>query len=117
RGRVVACGRERPCGGAVIGALRGEILELEAGGDQSVQMILDVHGVGYDVSISSRLASTLRAAAGPVSIAVHTHVRESAIQLYGFTDQAERHTFEMLLSAHGVGPALAMAILNTLPPT
>lgn len=98
----------------MIGALRGEILNLEVEGDHSVAMILDVHGVGYDVSISARLAARLRAASGPVSIAVHTHVREGAIQLYGFGDQSERHTFEMLLSAHGVGPALAMAILSTL---
>lgn len=101
----------------MIGALRGEILELDAAGDQSVQLILDVHGVGYDLTISGRLASVLRGSTGPVSVAVHTHVREGAIQLYGFPDQAERRTFEMLLSAHGVGPALAMAILNMLPPT
>lgn len=101
----------------MIGALRGEILDLEANGDHAAQVLVDVNGVGYDVTVSGRHAAELRSHRGSVQIAVHTHVREGAIQLYGFPDKAERHTFEMLLSAHGVGPALAMAILGVLPPT
>jgi Holliday junction DNA helicase RuvA len=77
---------------------------------------LDVNGVGYDVTVSARHAADLRAQRGTVQLAVHTHVREGAIQLFGFPDRAERRAFEMLLSAHGVGPALAMAILGVLPP-
>jgi Holliday junction DNA helicase RuvA len=100
----------------MIGALRGEIVDLEANGDHAAQVIVDVNGVGYDVTVSARHAAELRSQRGIVQLAVHTHVREGAIQLFGFPDKIERHTFEMLLSAHGVGPALAMAILGVLPP-
>jgi Holliday junction DNA helicase RuvA len=100
----------------VIGALRGEIADIDASGDHAAQVLLDVNGVGYDVTVSARHAADLRAQRGTVQLAVHTHVREGAIQLFGFPDRAERRAFEMLLSAHGVGPALAMAILGVLPP-
>lgn len=100
----------------MIGALRGEIADIDASGDHAAQVLLDVNGVGYDVTVSARHAADLRAQRGTVQLAVHTHVREGAIQLFGFPDRAERRAFEMLLSAHGVGPALAMAILGVLPP-
>lgn len=100
----------------MIGSLRGEILELEANGDHAAQVLVDVNGVGYEVTISGRHAAELRSRRDTIQVAVHTHVREGAIQLYGFPDRAERRAFEMLLSAHGVGPALAMAILGVLPP-
>jgi Holliday junction DNA helicase RuvA len=100
----------------VIGFLRGDVVDLEATGEHAAQLIVDVHGVGYLVTVSARHAAQLRTARTGASLAIHTHVREGAIQLYGFPDSSERNAFELLLSAHGVGPALAMAILGALPP-
>jgi Holliday junction DNA helicase RuvA len=100
----------------VIGSLRGEVVDLELNGDHAAQLIVDVNGVGYLVTVSNRHAAQLAGAGSATTISVHTHVREGAIQLFGFPDSDERRAFELLLSAHGVGPALAIAILGALPP-
>jgi Holliday junction DNA helicase RuvA len=100
----------------MIGSLRGDVVDLESTGDHAAQLIVDVHGVGYLVTVSARHAAQLSTSKIAASLAIHTHVREGAIQLYGFPDASERNAFELLLSAHGVGPALAMAILGALPP-
>jgi len=95
----------------VIGALRGTIIERQPLGESAVELVLDVGGVGYRVTVSPRTAASLDGLGHEASIAVHTHVREGAITLYGFVDADERRAFELLLSAHGVGPALALAIV------
>lgn len=99
----------------MIGALRGRLLELEAG-DQVSAAVVDVAGVGYEVLLASRLAATIGPIGGEVALSVHTHVREGAITLYGFSSPGERRAFRVLVSAHGVGPALGLAILGTHPP-
>lgn len=93
----------------MIGALRGRLTALLPDGTS----ILDVGGVGYRVHLSARAASG--ASLGEeTSVAVHTHVRDDAIVLYGFADHAERDCFEALLGAPGVGPSLAQSVLATL---
>jgi len=77
--------------------------------------IVDVHGVGYRVSLTGRGSAAL-AIGSEVELAVHTHVREDAIVLYAFLTPRERDCFEALVSAPGVGPALAQSILTTLGP-
>ncbi len=96
----------------MIGSLRGIVLHRLPPGE----VLVEVAGVGYRVTASPPAL----AAAGvgePVLLHVHTHVREDAIVLYGFATADERRCFEALLSAHGVGPALAMAILAALTPS
>jgi Holliday junction DNA helicase RuvA len=96
----------------VIGSLRGILLDRSATGE----LLVEVGGVGYRLTVS---ASTLGAAGelgAPVFLHVHTHVREDAIVLYGFGSADERRCFEALLGAHGVGPALALAILSAHTP-
>lgn len=100
----------------MIGALRGSILERQALGETAVELVVDVGGVGYRVSVTPRTAARLGTAPGEVHMSVHTHVREGAITLYGFADPAERRAFELLISAHGVGPALALAVLGVHRP-
>ena len=74
-------------------------------------LVLDVGGVGYLVHATS---SALRRANGAseVSLETYLHVREDALQLYGFAEAAERELFEHLLSVSGVGPKVALAIVS-----
>ena len=95
----------------MIGSLRGVVLDRLA----PAEILLEVGGVGYRVAVGPSVVAT--AAPGqPLFLHVHTHVREDAIVLYGFAGTDERRCFEALLGAHGVGPALAMAILSALSP-
>jgi Holliday junction DNA helicase RuvA len=100
----------------MIGHLRGPVIERRAAGDNAVELVVDVNGVGYRVLVSPRLGAAVAPSDGEVTLAVHTHVRESAITLYGFTSTAEREAFELLLGAHGVGPALALAVISVHEP-
>ena len=95
----------------MIGSLRGVVLDRLP----PAEVLLEVAGVGYRVTVTPGVL-----AAGTLGqrllLHVHTHVREDAIVLYGFSGADERRCFEALLGAHGVGPALAMAILSALSP-
>jgi Holliday junction DNA helicase RuvA len=95
----------------VIGSLRGQVLERDLGG----WVLIEVAGVGYVVHVSPRALAELEPSA-PAFVYVHHHIREDAQQLYGFLTRDERATFQTLIGAHGVGPALAMAIIATHPP-
>lgn len=99
----------------MIGSLRGDLGDLRQRGD-SAEAVIDVNGVGYRVVLAPGTAAAVAARHGPVELRVHTHVRESAITLYGFATTGELYAFEVLLGAHGVGPALAMAMIATLGP-
>ena len=78
-------------------------------------LVLDVNGVGYLVQATP---SALRRAdgAGELTVQTYLHVREDALQLYGFADLEERELFEQLLSVSGVGPKVALAIVSGSPP-
>lgn len=95
----------------MIGSLRGEV--LERWGDGSV--LIDVGGVGYEVSVSARSYGELEPTTNAF-LYVHHHIREDGQALYGFLSRDERATFTTLIATHGVGPALAIAIINTYPP-
>lgn len=77
--------------------------------------IIDVHGVGYRVLVSQQSAAALPALGAAVSLRIYTHVREDALQLYGFATAAEESLFEHLISVSGVGPKLALTILSGMP--
>jgi len=95
----------------MIGSLRGEVLERNL--DSTV--LLEVGGVGYVVTVTERTLAELEPGA-TAFLHVHHHIREDAQTLFGFTSRDERATFQVLISTHGVGPALGMAILATHPP-
>jgi Holliday junction DNA helicase RuvA len=96
----------------MIGSLRGEVLERDLAGS----VLIEVGGVGYVVNVSARALAELEPST-PAFLYVHHHIREDAQQLFGFLTRDERATFQTLIATHGVGPALAMAILATHPPT
>src|SRR6266536_2692709 len=74
--------------------------------------LVDVGGVGYLVQVPLSTYAALGELHTEVTLLIHTHVREDALALYGFVSAREKHFFEMLLSASGVGPALALKILS-----
>ncbi len=101
----------------MIGLLRGHVVVRTGEGE----VIIDVAGVGYRVTVTPATAAALVAgsagtAGTEATLFVHTHVREDAIVLYGFVHDDERRCFEVLLASHGVGPALALAIMASLSP-
>jgi holliday junction DNA helicase RuvA len=98
----------------VIGLLRGAVVVRSGEGE----VIVDVGGVGYRVAVTPATAAALvvGGTAAEATLYVHTHVREDAIVLYGFVHDDERRCFEVLLGSHGVGPALALAIMASLSP-
>ncbi len=98
----------------MIGLLRGPAVLRTGDGE----VIVDVAGVGYRVTVTPSTAVALVSSGPKVeqTVFVHTHVREDAIVLYGFAHDDERRCFEVLLGSHGVGPALALAIMGILSP-
>ena len=78
-------------------------------------VVLDVHGVGYELRVPLSTFFELPDEGKVVRLRVHTHVREDAFLLYGFGTELERALFRLLLGASGVGPKLALAILSGLP--
>jgi Holliday junction DNA helicase RuvA len=94
----------------MIGRLKGIV---DAVGE--AHAIIDVNGVGYEVSASARTLRTL-GIGQEVSLAIETHVREDAIRLFGFTSEVERAWFRMLQTIQGVGAKVALGVLGTLSP-
>ena len=96
----------------MIGSLRGTVLERT----EDSQARLEVGGVGYLVSVTPRTLAELEPGS-PAFLHVHHHIREDAQTLFGFLHRDERTTFQVLIATHGIGPALALAILGTHSPS
>ena len=80
------------------------------------RLIVDVGGVGYDVLVP---LSTMYAIGDPgakVALRIHTHVREDALQLFGFATTLEQQLFEKLISVSGIGPKLGLSVLSGIEP-
>ncbi len=96
----------------MIGSLRGTLLERSP----DAEVLVEVSGLGYRVSVTPRTLGLVGDPGGEVFLYIHDHVREDAHTLYGFLARDERSCFEALLGAHGVGPALALAIIAVHAP-
>ena len=95
----------------MIAFLRGRIVDK-----QPNRVVVDVQGVGYDVHVPLSTFYELGEDGAEVALRVYTHVREDALQLYGFLTELERQLFERLLSISGIGPKLAIAVLSGMDP-
>jgi Holliday junction DNA helicase RuvA len=95
----------------VIGFLRGTLIDRSPN-----EVLIDVQGVGYRVLVAPDTIVSLGEPGSTAIVHTYLHVREDALTLYGFPTRDERACFEALLGAHGVGPALAMAILSVHRP-
>jgi Holliday junction DNA helicase RuvA len=91
----------------MIGQLRGRLAEKRPN-----QVLVDVGGVGYVVLVPLSTFAALGDLHTEITLLIHTHVREDALSLYGFVSSREKHLFELLISASGVGPSLALKILS-----
>lgn len=91
----------------MIAQLRGTL-----GDKRPNQVLVDVGGVGYLVHIPLSTFYALGDLHSTVTLLIYTHVREDALSLYGFLSAREKHLFELLISASGVGPVLALKILS-----
>jgi len=96
----------------VIARLRGTILEAYPN-----RLVVDVHGVGYEVLVPLSTFDRLHASEGlAVDLRTHLHIRETAHTLYGFATEEERDVFLLLIDrVSGIGPAIAMAVLSGMP--
>ena len=95
----------------MIGSLRGMLLERADG-----EVLVEVAGIGYRITVSPATSITLGELGDDVFVHVHHHIREDAQTLYGFPTADDRRAFQALIGAHGVGPALALAILSVHQP-
>ena len=92
----------------MIGYLRGKIIEVAADA-----ALIDVQGVGYEIHASVNTLTDLQSLLGKdIIVWIHTHVREDALQLFGFHSKDEKNLFLSLLRVNGVGPKMALSILS-----
>jgi Holliday junction DNA helicase RuvA len=96
----------------MIGSLRGTVLERFP----PSTVLIEVAGVGYLCSVTTSTFAELEPTVS-VFLHVHHHIREDTQTLFGFSSRVERDTFNILIATHGIGPAMAMAILSTYSPT
>ena len=95
----------------MIAFLRGRVVEKHPN-----RLVVEVHGVGYDVHVPLSTYYDIGDEGCEVSLRVHTHVREDALQLYGFLTALEQQVFERLIGISGIGPKLAIAVLSGIDP-
>ena len=95
----------------MIARLHGALLEKTPN-----RIVVDVAGVGYEVLVPLSTFYGLGEAGSPVTLRVHTHVREDLIALYGFSSALELELFERLIAINGIGPKLALAVLSGIDP-
>jgi holliday junction DNA helicase RuvA len=95
----------------MIAFLRGRVVEKLPN-----RVVVDVQGVGYDLHVPLSTFYDIGEAGDEVALRVHTHVREDALQLYGFLTDLEKQLFERLIGVNGIGPKLAVAVLSGMEP-
>jgi len=93
----------------MIGRLRGVLVSTRETG-----IVIDVSGVGYEVAMTTRDLVGLPGIGEEIVVHTHTYVREDDMSLYGFATDSDRELFRVLLTASGVGPKVAMALLASL---
>jgi Holliday junction DNA helicase RuvA len=96
----------------MIAALRGRLAAK-----QVPRLIVDVHGVGYDVQVPLSTYARTCEIGEEISLHIHTHVREDQIALYGFASMLDQQIFERLLAVSGIGPKVALAVLSGIQPS
>ncbi len=97
----------------MIGYLKGTVASIQKVGNRVI-LTLEVNQVGYDVQIVPRLVMQLPTVGETMQVFTHLQIREEVVTLFGFGAAAERDLFRQLVSVSGIGPQLAVALLDTL---
>ncbi|MDI6801861.1 MAG: Holliday junction branch migration protein RuvA [Thermodesulfovibrionales bacterium] len=95
----------------MIASLKGKLISKKPD-----SLIVEVGGVGYSVHVPLTMLSSLPEENEQVFLHVYTHVREDALQLYGFQNNDEKRIFTTLIGISGIGPKIALNVLSTIPP-
>lgn len=95
----------------MIDSIEGEIAEIAEN-----YVVLETNGIGYKIFASRATREDLTGIEGPVQLFTHLHVREDALELYGFSTPEERKLFRLLLPISGIGPKVALQILSAMTP-
>ena len=95
----------------MIALLRGRLFEKHP-----TRVIVETNGVGYELHVPLSSFASIGEVGSDITLRVHTHVREDALQLFGFTTALELTMFERLVSVSGIGPRLALAVLSGIAP-
>lgn len=95
----------------MIAALRGQLAAK-----QVPRLVVDVHGVGYDVQVPLSTWARVGEIGAEIALHIHTHVREDQIALFGFGSALEQQIFERLIAVSGIGPKVALAVLSGIQP-
>ena len=95
----------------MIAHLRGRISEKHPN-----RAVVDVNGVGYDVFVPLSTFYGMGEPGSEIALRIHTHVREDALQLFGFATSLEQELFERLIGVSGIGPKVALAVLSGIEP-
>jgi Holliday junction DNA helicase RuvA len=95
----------------VIAHLRGRVAEKHPN-----RVVVDVAGVGYDVFVPLSTFYGMGEPGTDIALRIHTHVREDALQLFGFATSLEQELFERLIGVSGIGPKVALAVLSGIEP-
>jgi Holliday junction DNA helicase RuvA len=95
----------------MIASLRGRLEDK-----QPNRLVVDVHGVGYEVFVPLSTFYKVGEPGAEVALRIHTHVREDTIALYGFGSDLEQRVFERLIAVSGIGPRLALGVLSGIEP-
>lgn len=95
----------------MIGFLKGTLWASQPSGE----VVIEVHGVGYEVFLDAQTWASLGPIGSPIQVFVRTVVREDSITLYGFADLPTRMVFDLLNGVSGIGPKMALSILGGMP--
>jgi len=93
-----------------------EFLHGKLASKQPTRLVINIGGLGFGVDVSTQTSGKMGAVGESVELLTHLHVREEALDLYGFHDSLEKTLFLKLLSVSGVGPRLALRILSAVTP-
>ncbi|MGF1520959.1 MAG: Holliday junction branch migration protein RuvA [Leptolyngbyaceae cyanobacterium] len=98
----------------MLSYLKGTLADIQKQGSHRVMLTVDVNQVGYDLQVTSRMLSELPPLGEPLQVYCHLQIRDDQPVVFGFASRPERDVFRQLVSVSGIGPQMAMALLDTL---